>query len=319
MKKFNYTKLLLSTIAVLALNACGNTNTNSNNKTSKPQVKTEINEDAPIITLQGDNPLYLQHGYRYNEPGATALDDVNGDVEVKASGEVDAFTIGTYYVTYTSKDFDGNVASVKRTVIVKPITYYSLRYKPLISPITGRIWLDRNTGASEVCTADNYIDFGFPCHGDIYQWGRNTDGHQKPNSQTTTKKGQNITDSSDKFVIGHDDWTSDIHRSANWMATDGHAVCPVHYRVPTIQEWEQETSGYGEEIYQFEHFLKLGSSTIRYSDGSLDNFAGHDLAGFGIELWSSTASTHKSYIFNLFSGSVLEYRSKGYPVRCIQD
>ena len=208
MKTLNYTNLFLSAITVLALSACGGASTSDNNTTNQPPVIEEMNEDAPVITLKGKNPLYRQHGRAYSEAGATALDDVDGDVEVKISGKVDVFKVGTYYITYTSQDYNGNVATVKRKVIVQPIIHHGLTYKPVVSPQTGRVWLDRNIGAERACKNDEDTK----CFGDYYQWGRNTDGHEKLNSPTTTKKGATITDSGNKFVINHEDWTTDTHR-----------------------------------------------------------------------------------------------------------
>src|SRR5699024_1473262 len=36
--------------------------------------------EAPILTLNGDNPMELEVGSTYDEPGATAEDNVDGDV-----------------------------------------------------------------------------------------------------------------------------------------------------------------------------------------------------------------------------------------------
>ena len=40
-------------------------------------------------------------------------------------------------------------------------------YKVITSPYTGHKWLDRNLGASQVCTAYNDVN----CYGDYFQWG----------------------------------------------------------------------------------------------------------------------------------------------------
>ncbi|GHB53105.1 hypothetical protein [Mongoliitalea lutea] len=52
----------------------------------------------------------------------------------------------------------------------------------VINPRTGRVWMDRNLGASQAAThiSDNLA------YGDLYQWGRGADGHQCRNSGTTT-------------------------------------------------------------------------------------------------------------------------------------
>src|SRR5699024_3144708 len=44
---------------------------------------------APVISLNGDNPMELEVGETYDEPGATAEDDVDGDVSdaIEVSGD----------------------------------------------------------------------------------------------------------------------------------------------------------------------------------------------------------------------------------------
>ncbi|MEM8558470.1 MAG: spondin domain-containing protein [Bacteroidota bacterium] len=76
---------------------------------------------APVITLVGANPLMLDFGTAYVEPGATAQDDTDGDltaaIEIDAM-EVDALVEGTYTVRYSVTDAAGNAAAATRTVTV---------------------------------------------------------------------------------------------------------------------------------------------------------------------------------------------------------
>ncbi|MDE5588013.1 MAG: DUF5011 domain-containing protein [Acetatifactor sp.] len=52
--------------------------------------------------------------------GVSAIDKVDGACEVTYdAGGVNLTAAGTYYVTYTAKDKDGNIARVKRTVVVE--------------------------------------------------------------------------------------------------------------------------------------------------------------------------------------------------------
>src|SRR5699024_7959704 len=50
---------------------------------------------APEITLNGDNPMELEVGETYDEPGATAEDDVDGDVSdaIEGNGEGEEDTV----------------------------------------------------------------------------------------------------------------------------------------------------------------------------------------------------------------------------------
>jgi hypothetical protein len=80
----------------------------------------------PVITLIGANPLELEIGTGYVEPGATATDDVDGDIStdiVIDSSAVNTNATGSYSVTYNVSDAAGNpAAEVVRTVNVVDTT-----------------------------------------------------------------------------------------------------------------------------------------------------------------------------------------------------
>ena len=74
---------------------------------------------APVITLQGDNPVTLAVGVTYNDAGATATDDVDGDISsnIVTTNPVNTGAIGSYTVSYNVSDAAGNAAAeVTRTV-----------------------------------------------------------------------------------------------------------------------------------------------------------------------------------------------------------
>ena len=50
------------------------------------------------------------------------------------------------------------------------------------NPTTGRVWMDRNLGATQVATSRTDA----AAYGDLYQWGRGTDGHQLRTSANTS-------------------------------------------------------------------------------------------------------------------------------------
>lgn len=84
-------------------------------------VRTDIT--PPTITLKGDASMSINAGTAYNEPGYTAMDNIDGDItdRVEISGFVNIYHAGTYTLTYTVTDSHGNQATAERTVVVKPI------------------------------------------------------------------------------------------------------------------------------------------------------------------------------------------------------
>ena len=76
----------------------------------------------PVITINGDNPATVELGSAYVDDGATAFDDFHGVTEVTSSGSVDTSTVGSYTITYSATDKDGNTATATRTVNVVDTT-----------------------------------------------------------------------------------------------------------------------------------------------------------------------------------------------------
>jgi hypothetical protein len=87
-------------------------------------IVTVLDNTPPVITLNGLSTILLECGVdTYTEPGATALDNCAGSVQVVIGGDtVDTSTCGMYIVTYTAADPSANSAQVTRTVIVQDTT-----------------------------------------------------------------------------------------------------------------------------------------------------------------------------------------------------
>ncbi len=80
---------------------------------------------APVITLLGNASVTVTVGSSYTDAGATATDNVDGDLSssIVVSNPVDTNTIATYAVTYNVSDAAGNAATeVSRTVTVEAAT-----------------------------------------------------------------------------------------------------------------------------------------------------------------------------------------------------
>jgi len=76
-----------------------------------------VDTTPPVITLNGANPLSVNQGSSFTDPGATALDACAGSVSVSTSGSVNTSVPGTYTLTYIATD-GSNSATNTRTVNV---------------------------------------------------------------------------------------------------------------------------------------------------------------------------------------------------------
>ncbi|MDA7558748.1 DUF5011 domain-containing protein [Flavobacteriaceae bacterium] len=75
----------------------------------------------PIITLVGSSNISLEQGDTYSEQGATAIDNVDGDISdsITIGGDtINTSVVGSYDVLYSVSDGAGNFAQVSRTVVV---------------------------------------------------------------------------------------------------------------------------------------------------------------------------------------------------------
>jgi hypothetical protein len=247
---------------------------------------------------------------------------------------------GKYKVGLLVTDDDGASNSLVATITVskKPVTpstpvstaftggtFNGKTYQLITSPTTNKVWLDRNLGASQVCTVANDA----LCYGDYYQWGRKADGHQSTN---TTENNQAL----DVRDVGHSKfitspvgaWAADSVdddgsiRRGIWASTAGSNICPMGFRVPTYAELRTELlNTVINSESAFLSILKLPSSGIRSFAGGFIN-----VGTYG-GLWIGSG--------NNGGGSYLEYRTSsviwgeggnsgantgtGIPVRCIKN
>ena len=82
---------------------------------------TVVDAVAPVITLKGQQSVTVNAGENYKDAGASARDNVDGDISksIKTTGTVNANKPGVYTIIYSVKDKSGNAAvSVVRTVTV---------------------------------------------------------------------------------------------------------------------------------------------------------------------------------------------------------
>ena len=65
-------------------------------------VQSLVFANNPVIVLDRDNPMVLEVGTAYVDPGAIAYDEDDGDLtnQLQINGSVDTSTTGTYYISY---------------------------------------------------------------------------------------------------------------------------------------------------------------------------------------------------------------------------
>ena len=96
------------------------TDTAGNNAVSVVRTINVIDVSAPVITILGSNPVNINIGSSYTDSGATAIDDVDGNVtgQITTTSTININVLGSYTVTYTVSDLAGNIANTTRTVNV---------------------------------------------------------------------------------------------------------------------------------------------------------------------------------------------------------
>jgi uncharacterized protein (TIGR02145 family) len=193
---------------------------------------------------------------------------------------------------------------------------------PSVTSTTGKIWMDRNLGATQVATSSTDA----ASYGDLYQWGRLLDGHQIRNSGTTATLSSGDVPGNANFITinsGNLNWRSPQNDNL-WQGVNGiNNPCPTGYRLPTETEWEAELNSWGTGSAQnnaagaFASALKLPMAGFRgYSSGSLF-YVGSDG-----DYWSSTVSgTDARSLFFFSSNAYMVTRSRayGFSVRCLKD
>ena len=80
----------------------------------------KIDEEVPTISLNGDDKIYLSVGSNYEELGANAIDNCDGNLtdKIEIESSLNNNEVGEYEIVYKVKDSVGLESSIKRTVYV---------------------------------------------------------------------------------------------------------------------------------------------------------------------------------------------------------
>ena len=192
------------------------------------------------------------------------------------------------------------------------------------NPCTGKTWMNKNLGATRVATSSSDA----AAYGDLYQWGRLTDAHEKRTSSTTSNMSNSDVPGHGDFIVNTlltnlpGDWRQPKNNNL-WQGTTGtNNPCPSGYRVPTYSELEAERlcwKSNGAEgafasplkwtLAGFRHYNQI--SGIIYGAGTIGKY------------WTSQVNGYKSQFLTIFPGNAfltqpLE-RAAGASVRCIKN
>ncbi|NLN93809.1 MAG: DUF5011 domain-containing protein [Candidatus Hydrogenedens sp.] len=142
---------------------------------AEPVIRTITIQDTqgPVITLNGGNdPVTVEcdQTATYVDPGATALDACEGDVEVTASGSVNMAQPDTYEITYTAKDSGDRETTATRIITVEDTEapVLALNGQEIVNIPEGTNYDDPGATASDQCdggvsvTATGTVDTSVP-------------------------------------------------------------------------------------------------------------------------------------------------------------
>jgi uncharacterized protein (TIGR02145 family) len=184
---------------------------------------------------------------------------------------------------------------------------------PTVTSAGGRIWMDRDLGATRAATsATDASSFG-----DLYQWGRGTDGHQLRDASTLGTPSNTDSPGNNKFIKGGD-WRSPKNDNLWQGITGKNNPCPSGFRLPTKAEWETEFQSWSNrnEAGAFASPLKLPSAGYRdFGDGVISLVFYH-------RYWSSTVNGDRaeSIIYDAtWIGASTQQRGNGMNCRCIKE
>jgi len=222
---------------------------------------------------------------------------------VNDSSSCDASKAGT--IRWTGTDFEGCNGM---TWIV-----FTMPYGTVTSQ--GQVWLDRNLGASRVATSGS----DSAAYGDLYQWGRLTDGHEQRTSLTTGIQSTTDVPGHGKFIMMYPYWRNPQNDNL-WKGVAGtNNPCPAGFRLPTAAEWEIERASWSSSnaAGAFASPLKLVLAGWRDRNDGIIAYGGSYA-----QYWSSTVEGSYISYFQFksdYAGADSTTTAFGFSVRCLKD
>ena len=198
----------------------------------------------------------------------------------------------------------------------------------IINGPSGKKWLDRNLGATRIAQSAN----DWQAFGDMFQWGRLADGHQRITrtgatpadavgvTGTVATRSTGNVPPTNQFIIYtgiRGDWRNP-QESNLWQGVNGiNNPCPAGWKVPTLAEWNAEGIGSMSDAYTK---LKLTYSGFRSIVDAA--FNSNDAGGY---YWTSTVDETGAIFYSYWVGfesdryySASRNRGQAVPCRCIK-
>jgi len=222
---------------------------------------------------------------------------------------------------------NGNTSSYEHNFLYLPVTGED-----------GNIWLSNNLGAdyanlssssfSLTGQATAYNDYH--AYGSLFQWGRNSDGHELMTwtsgtagaakyGTTSTLSATDIPSHALFITAPLDpyDWRNPQNDNL-WQGVSGiNNPCPSEFRLPTNAELAALVTAAGITSYTNAATSNLALSAAgyrRYADSSIMNTSGN------ANYWTSSVSGTNAFERNANDGAnTAAYRAYGFSVRCIKD
>lgn len=269
-----------------------------------------------VIPYTGGNGGF-HNGQTVTSTGVTGLTaTLSAGVFASGSGNLTYTITGTPGYSGTASfalNIGGRTCTLTRTVNCMTA---ATAIVDVTNPLTGRTWMDRNLGATQVAASSS----DQASYGDYYQWGRVRDGHECRNSPITNTQSSTDIPSHGDFIACCHDWANPSNPSLTFNP------CPTGYSVPTTEEWNEEIDswdgtmgdGYTNNNSQFD---AMNNTVLRLpinGNRSWSNGAMTDTGTYGW-YWRSTSA---KAIWLRDTGSASMYntvRGNGMSVRCIKD
>ena len=276
-----------------------------NNITNQPWIASTISAVAKSINLtytSGDEG-YLQ---------ITGTLTVSGDITIGVNMEFKVNPGGT--ATYLGEITVNGTLTVNGTMELGSV----------YNPTTGKTWMDRNLGASQIATSSTDTD----AYGDLYQWGRFTEGHENRGSGTHAGPVSSFVPNSGEWdgkfltVVNSTPWDWLTTPEDNlWQGESGtNNPCPSGFRLPTQEEWDLEHQSWAtnDAAGAFGSPLKLTRTGYR----TLNHGQLIEVGTNGYYLSSTVNGAETGILhFDAATASILNNgrRASGMAVRCIKD